>query len=494
MSAAPAILEPVSAVARRMGMRRSDAASLCYELGLVREVCGRHLVSLAELEEALRSTPRVAAAPTAPRVRARSCTVREGTMAATKKGDGSGPSRPTTIYVEWEDLDVRIEPHRPPCKTSPHWSWRIRWTAGGREHCRSVGRQGVREVTRAALLILQEMNEPGHAPAAVYKPRQSTAPITVAELMRRWSADKSTRADLAEATKARVRYIAARWAQSTLARRRADLLTNQSLRAHYDAELRNGLSAGTVKNALIELRAALRWAAESGIGGVTVVPDPPRIDYTPERSATAPPDGIIRRIVAALTGWHRDVLIVIIETGARPSEICGLDASQIFLNEGTPYLKVLKVSRSGGRGKTGARSIHLDPRGKAVEILTRRLAESSSRDGRVWPRKASTTYDRLNKALIALPWDEWGVEKVVLRDLRAASVDRLARAGVDVSVAARRHGHSPATAMRYYRKVSERELEKAAMVRVDLDAADASAATARVDVESQTVPFKRGRR
>lgn len=414
-------------------------------------------------------------------------------MAATKKGDGSGPSRPTTIYVEWEDLDVRIEPHRPPCKTSPHWSWRIRWTAGGREHCRSVGRQGVREVTRAALLILQEMNEPSQAPAAVYKPRQSTAPITVAELMRRWSADKSTRADLAEATKARVRYIAARWAQSTLARRRADLLTNQSLRAHYDAELRNGLSAGTVKNALIELRAALRWAAESGIGGVTVVPDPPRIDYTPERSATAPPDGIIRRIVAALAGWHRDVLIVIIETGARPSEVCGLSAAQLFLDGDTPFIKILRETRFGGRGKTGTRTVHLDPKGKAIEVLRKRRAESVTRKGQVWPCKASTTYDRLNKALLAMPWHEWGAQRVCLRDLRAASVDRLARAGVDVAVAARRHGHSEVTALRHYRKVSERELESAALVRVDLDA-DALAATARVDVESQTVPFKRGRR
>lgn len=141
--------------------------------------------------------------------------------------------------------------------------------------------------------------------------------------------------------------------------------------------------------------------------------------------------------------------------GCRLGELEGLQVEQVDLTEG-----VLTVE-----GKTGRRRVPLSP--PVVRALSRYLGERT--EGPMWPYAPGTVRIRTRQIIlrgVALanerrPAGAPPVRVFTPHGLRRAAVGALYRSGVDVGTAAKVIGHSPSTALRAYRDVTDEDRELA---------------------------------
>lgn len=186
-----------------------------------------------------------------------------------------------------------------------------------------------------------------------------------------------------------------------------------------------GWGSSTKRQAISYTRTWSKWCKEQGYLEVDPFTRVKRPAIT--RRKAADPEAI-ERFLARISGTRfHDYCMVLLDTGARPGEIRGLEASRIDWGESTAIVV----------GKTGERRISLTTR--TLEILARCRGQSPigpllrNRDGNPWQANTvRSQFRRVSKAL--------GVE-ICPYQFRHAFWSRATKAGVDSIIIARQLGH-----------------------------------------------------
>lgn len=212
---------------------------------------------------------------------------------------------------------------------------------------------------------------------------------------------------------------------------------------YRDARLRGGAAPLTVRFEQTTLRAAWRWGRETGRcdGELPVT----RVAFEHRRTRQTPSRGDVIAVLAQLTGWRRVCIELYAATGCRLREIADLKWAAIDLERGDLHVD----------GKTGPRLVPLPP--PTVELLTEWRAGRADHppERGVWGVTTDTAVCKVQMALTAA-CKAAGVPRFTTNGIRRAVVDQLYRApGMDIAAAAKVVGHSPLTAMRTYRQVTD---------------------------------------
>jgi integrase len=141
-----------------------------------------------------------------------------------------------------------------------------------------------------------------------------------------------------------------------------------------------GLSSSLITKTRMRLSSALKLGMRWGIVGSNVagVIKPPTISYKKARIWT--PDDVSTFLDTAATDAHWPLWLLMVETGARTSELLGVAWEDVDLERGTlrigrqvvRLLKGTPVLKEGGKSKAAARSIRLTP-GTAAELRDYRV-------------------------------------------------------------------------------------------------------------------------
>lgn len=351
------------------------------------------------------------------------------------------PTRPRPFTVG----PVRARATRGP-RGEGEWYWRAVRYAGGVEIPVWVG-----WATRAAALeevARQVADAGGQAPAPRPVEREGDDEAdtcdTIKDLMELWSG--AVKVDAGIAWRTRDAYIR----RAKIIRRLAGDVRTDRVDERALATLRNALlrtySSRTAFDAVQKLRQAWHWGRARGLveGDLPVV----RIRVTEAREKPTPSHAEIARVLDALDGWPRLVLLVLAATGARVGEVAVLAWKDVDGARGEVTL----------RGKTGLRVAPLAAEA-AAEL---RAALPHHPEGRLWPVAADTVRTTFTTWALGPACDRAGVRRFTPHGVRRYAIDRAVDAGVDVAIAARWFGHSPEVMLRFYRRPTMDQVHKAA--------------------------------
>ena len=269
---------------------------------------------------------------------------------------------------------------------------------------------------------------------------------TVRDLLEYWIGSYEQREDTARRTLPTVRS-AARRLVDVLGDTPIARLDRAVMERARDVRLRKGHAANTIMRDWKHLRTAWRWGRELGIVPLRDLPTV-RIERAGRTRVyteyTPTPDEVARLVEALPEGWRRDVLVLLRATGARIGEVAAIRWGDV-----APDGSAVVVG-----GKTGSRRVPL-PAGTVARLTSwgvRRAAGVS-----VWPVSATRIEARWGVELGALS-ERLGLGgRVTPHGIRRSVTDALYRAGVAPEVEAALLGHSPATALTHYRRVSGEE-------------------------------------
>jgi integrase len=327
----------------------------------------------------------------------------------------------------------------------------------------------------------------------------TTAPepgcATVRDLMELWMGAQLERADLRPRSLETMRATAAPIARG-MGHVLISRVTLRTLETYRDSRLRpgdglartrdeqprgrlprvQGVSPETVARELRVLAAAWRWGRESGCISAGELPRC-RLLVRPVVERHTPTMVEVAAVLRRLDGWPALAVRLLAATGCRLGEVA--HARRRDLDVERAELRVV--------GKTGARVVPLDPVALAA-VLPDLPTDPGAYLLPVTPSSALTSLRRyLDRAVEEEsaaraeaglgPLPRWTAHA-----LRRAAVDALYRAGVDVSVAAAVLGHSPAVALRHYRRASEDDRHEAVR----------RARLGVVPVLGEVVPLRRG--
>jgi integrase len=276
---------------------------------------------------------------------------------------------------------------------------------------------------------------------------------TIQDLLEHWVTAQAERGDLKARSLEAYISIGNRLADD-LGDVRLDRVFAETLASWRDRRMRAGKSARTLANDLHMLRVAWRWGAERALvtgelPGVRVRVLAATYHYS---HATPEPDEVAR-VLAAIEArpkgshWVPVAIQVLWSTGARIGEIAALTWKAVDLERNEIHVA----------GKTGPRRIPISSALRPA-LLAWRLRSGGSEA--LWPVSA-LTFTRKVPATLSRGCDLVGVPRWSPHALRRAAVVAMCRSGVDVGVAARVTGHSPAILLKHYRTVSDTELHDA---------------------------------
>ncbi len=215
---------------------------------------------------------------------------------------------------------------------------------------------------------------------------------------------------------------------------------------YRDTLLGRGHSSATVALDLRIIRMAARWGQAMELGEIGVVP---RIQLpVVERLKRTPTTDEVLRVLEELEGWPKLATWLLFRTGARPVAIRRLVWGDVDLERGLLSIRQTK------RNPRYVPIVDVE----LLEELGRLKGASDDPVLGVTERKAKQLPDHLTRAC-----KRAGVERFAPYGLRRLAVDTLYRV-TDPGTAAAVLGHSPATALRFYRQVSELEA-RAALVK-----------------------------
>lgn len=304
---------------------------------------------------------------------------------------------------------------------------RLVWAGWGVRNDRDLVRQlvdGARQVTRDA----------EHPPAT-----------TVRALLGAWKAHQRQRADARSIKESSWTVYACQIKR--LSRGLGDVLTDRvdrDLLTRYQRDrLEAGVATRTVTDDLIGLSMAWRWGHERGIVDHPIsLPDAPkpkraRSSYTPTAAE------VLAVMEHATPPWVRAALALLLGTGARLGEVAGLTWASVDVERG-----VVTFDQ-----KTGPRTVPL-----SADVL-RELGQPGTPGeyviGRVTLVRGSLQ-SQIRKACKRAKLPAWSPHA-----LRRLACDTLYSGKVDPGTAGAMLGHSPAIALKHYRKPREQDLRTA---------------------------------
>jgi integrase len=282
--------------------------------------------------------------------------------------------------------------------------------------------------------------------------------MTVAEWLRQWLAQHSPR--LRETTAGRYRAAVENRLIPALGRMRLQDLRPAHVQALYGRWLDEGLAPATVASCHRILSRALRDAVRLQLVGRAVTE---AVMAPTERSRHLDLDldlvARVRDIIEAEPQPWRAVGLLILHTGMRRGEVCGLQWSDIDLDRGTATIRRTRTTAYTGRvvegppkTRSGARTVPLMPpvvealREWRRQQLEQRLAAGSAWEGGDWvltmdaaaARPDAVTHWWMRTAR------RMGVS-IRLHDLRHMAATVMAQAGVPPRVIAEVLGHARAS-------------------------------------------------
>lgn len=326
------------------------------------------------------------------------------------------------------------------------WYWRAEVNEAGQTATVWTGWASSAEAVSALSSVSQ------HPVTAELRPRVVEV-RTIQDLLEHWVTAQAERGDLKASSLAA--YIGAgNRLTDELGEVRLDRVYAETMAAWRDRRMRAGKSARTLANDLHLLQVAWRWGSERAL----VTNELPGVRVRVLASAyhyshVTPETDEVARVLAALEArplaapWTPVAIRILWSTGARIGEISTLTWKAVDLERNEIHVV----------GKTGPRRI---PISSALRpgLLAWRLRSGGGEC--LWP-VAPVTFTRMVPAALNRGCDLVGVPRWSPHALRRAAVVALCRSGVDVGVAARVTGHSPAILLKHYRTVSDTELHEA---------------------------------
>lgn len=365
--------------------------------------------------------------------------------------------RPEPFKVTGTDIRVRVAEGP---RDDGRWRWRADRQVGDKRPTLWSGWATQPEAERAVLDALDAERNPPEPEASPWG--------TVQDLLEQWTAAVDEREDLSTFTQRACTTAASRLLEHGLGEVFVDTVSRGTLDRYRDAVLRTGGAGSTLMRDLKHLRQAWSWGRE-----LKLVPDRdlPRIkverkarkavyaDHTPSR------EEIAKLLTGVRPAWVRRSLILLATTGGRMGEVAGLRWSAVAED----------CSRVVLDGKTGPRPVPLHAT-VAAELRTWTRGDPDELVLGV-TKNTATAHTQRELARVA---EALGMPRVSPNGLRRAMTDALYRSGVGVDQEAALLGHSPETAMRIYRKVSEADLSRAVAL-----------AGVGMPVDGRVLPFER---
>lgn len=329
----------------------------------------------------------------------------------------------------------QVGPYRLAVIRSPRedgrWYWRAREHTNGGEQTVWVGWGTVREADEAVSAIVAKMTPPDPSNCA-----------TIGDLLSLWHGSVEARSDLSILT-VRGYACSAKRLKLVLALVSTPRLDRTAVERYRDTALKQGNTARTVRCDLMVLGLAWRWGREIGL---TPDRELPKIGLkVPELAHPRPATDTIMAAIEKFAPVPRMDALLLAATGARRIEIAQLTHGDVSERDGR-----LWIALNGKGGRARETPLHRD-----VEDELRAWIEAHP--GRptdaLLGYTAQTSIQYLHRA-IHQAGETW-----TPHDLRRLAVDMMYRTpGVDISVAAAMAGHSPAMALKEYRRVSSADL------------------------------------
>jgi integrase/recombinase XerC len=221
-------------------------------------------------------------------------------------------------------------------------------------------------------------------------------------------------------------------------------MNQAALRGYLAKRLTGGAAQRTIRGEFISLRHAWRLGIERGLLPNRPLPSlklriDPKVYISNHRTPT--PDEVTRALTE-LSGELALTVQLLVATGARVGEVIGLRRNDLDRARGTLRLD----------GKTGPRDFPVTE--GLLSLIGDRL------DGTDTPILHFDVKDPRDLIRVQLlrACARAGVPEFTPHGLRRMAVDRMARAGVEPSVAASITGHDPNVMLQHYRAVSDDDL------------------------------------
>lgn len=300
-------------------------------------------------------------------------------------------------------------------------------------------------------------------------PRQADRIETIHDLLDVWLAAVTTSPHLQPRTiENYVRH--SRRLDATIGTFRLAAVTAATLEDYETARTKAGFSPLTVAAEMDSLITAWNWGIPRGFCSPQVrlrKPRRKRVGVWDNESTYSPADWW--RIVDHMDGWHQMFARLLDGTGARPNEIAHLTWADISEEQMEITIRV---------SKTGKRVVPIAP--DLLDYLYEQVPESQ-RQGSLWAVPAAGAAHLFREAL-KRHCGVLGIEYRMPKQVRHLTADRLYRCGVDPKTAGDLLGHSPQTAMKYYRRVTSEDRQRALAL---------AGLGRRPDLPPQVIPLRR---
>jgi integrase len=275
---------------------------------------------------------------------------------------------------------------------------------------------------------------------------------TVREMIAAWREVQRERVELAPYTHTNHGHRAQHLVQH-LGELPVTKVNRDALEGYVRARLAEGGSLRTIHGELISLGHAWRVAVERGLIEYRALPKlslriDPKVFTINHRTPTQEE---VSRALAKLPAEEALTVQLLAATGARIGEVLALRRDQIHPTRGVLILD----------GKTGPREFPLTP--GLLALISERL---DGTDAPLIQLPVNNPQQRV-RCRLGTACRRASVPVFTPHALRRLAVDRMARAGVEPSVAASITGHDPIVMLKHYRVVSEDDL-RAAAKRADL--------------------------
>lgn len=258
-----------------------------------------------------------------------------------------------------------------------------------RTHDRGIYKRGNRYVVRTringrehkfAARTLQEARKikakARATPDELLAPRHSERGVDACPMLRHyvetWASeyDGRNRRGISEQTRKEYKADLERHVVPTLGGRRLDEITAQDIERLVAALRRKGLSDGSIRNAVVPLKALLRWAVRRGI----LDNDPSAVVTLPGRSrgtgVRVLRDHELADLMEALPADGRLIVDLLASTGLRASEAMGLRWQHVDLKRRRITVEIRRHGRAIGPPKTGT-SRRIVPISKRLAAILR---------------------------------------------------------------------------------------------------------------------------